>query len=90
MRSFAMKSIATLLLLAPLACLVPLLQATDDKAVDGELAKLKGTWKVVSYEDDGRKLDEDTIKDIPTLTFDGRKFTWSDGQKGMIVAIDPT
>jgi uncharacterized protein (TIGR03067 family) len=85
-----MRFLATLFILASVACLVSLLHAADDKAVDQELAKLKGTWKVVSYEDDGKKLDDDAIKDMPSLTFDGRKFTWSDGGKGMIIGIDPS
>jgi uncharacterized protein (TIGR03067 family) len=85
-----MKAVAALVLLTPLACLVSVLHAADDKAVDAELARLKGTWKVVSYEDDGYKLNEDTLKELPSLTFDGRKFTWSDGGKGSIEAIDLT
>jgi uncharacterized protein (TIGR03067 family) len=84
-----MKSRVALLLLAPVACLVSLLHAADDKAVDQELAKLKGTWKIVSYEKDGDKADADTLGALPTVTFDGRKYTWSDGESGTIGAIDP-
>jgi hypothetical protein len=76
LEDFAMKSLAARVL------------PTGDKAVDAELAKLKGTWKAVSYEDNGRKLVGDAIKDMPSITFDGRKFEWSDGAKGTIQAID--
>jgi uncharacterized protein (TIGR03067 family) len=90
MEATPMKSLASFSLLAAASCLVSWLHAADDKAVDQELAKFKGTWKVVSYEEDGEKTDEDGIKAMPTLTFDGRNYTWSDGEKGKIKAIDPT
>jgi uncharacterized protein (TIGR03067 family) len=86
-----MKSFAALLLLASVSYVAPLPDASaDDKAADQELAKLKGTWKIVSYEKDGVQADANALDALPTLTFDGRKYTWSDGEEGSIEAIDPT
>jgi len=56
-----MKSLATLFLLASVSSLAPLPDAADDNAVDQELAKLKGTWKIVSYERNGVQADEDFL-----------------------------
>jgi uncharacterized protein (TIGR03067 family) len=85
-----MQSFAVILLLASVSYLAPLPDAADGNAVDQELAKLKGTWKIVSYERNGVQADADTLDAMSTVTFDGRTYTWSDGGKGTIEAIDPT
>src|SRR5262249_15948789 len=86
-----MKTLAALFLFASFSSLVPLPDAVDANPVEEDLAKLKGTWKVVSYEKDGLEdADADSLAAFPTITFDGRQYTWANGVGGKIEAIDPT
>jgi uncharacterized protein (TIGR03067 family) len=63
--------------------------AGQDDPVKDDLAKLEGKWKVVSYEEDGVKLSADELKDFPTLTNQGKQYSWSDGEGAGKFTIDP-
>jgi uncharacterized protein (TIGR03067 family) len=47
--------------------------AEDDKG-NGDRAKLEGTWKLVSYEEDGQAMSAEDVKKV-SLTIKGDKFT---------------
>jgi uncharacterized protein (TIGR03067 family) len=47
--------------------------AGDDKD-NGDRAKLEGTWKLVSYEEDGQAMSAEDVKKV-SLTIKGDKFT---------------
>jgi uncharacterized protein (TIGR03067 family) len=57
------------------------------------LAKLQGTWRVVSLVRDGAESTADELKQWPVLTIKGSDFYWGEngqGAGGTIVRIDPT
>lgn len=61
----------------------------DPKLVKEELAKLKGTWKIVFAVRDG--VESDRLGNLSTVTFDGSNYTWSSGKRpGTIMKLDPT
>jgi uncharacterized protein (TIGR03067 family) len=85
-------------LLTGFVCVLALLagagRAADEpqsKAVKEELARLQGTWKIVSYTKDGVELSAEDLKELPTVTFKGPDYRWSEGPRnGTIARIDPT
>ncbi len=61
--------------------------------VEKELARLQGTWRLVSMERDGVASTDDVLKQMPLLTFKGSDYYWGDNEKGpsgTILSIDPT
>jgi uncharacterized protein (TIGR03067 family) len=64
------------LLLAPLA----LLLVAADPASDKDAKALQGTWKVVSFEKEGKNAPEDVTKAL-TMTIKGDMITVNDGKK---------
>lgn len=59
--------------------------------VDAEIAKLQGTWQIISYVENGVELTPEQLKKLPLVTFKGRDYTWSvGGTPGTITRIDPT
>lgn len=50
----------------------------DDAAIDSEIAKWQGTWKVVSFLSDGKLLPPEKIKPIQ-LTVDGDRYHFQNG-----------
>ncbi len=79
---------------ALLVLAVGLLVAADapkDDEANNELKKLEGTWLVISGEDNGKKLSDETLKNA-RLTFEGEKHTVKAGDttyKGTH-KLDPT
>jgi uncharacterized protein (TIGR03067 family) len=61
-----------------------------EKQVKDDLAKLEGTWELVSYEIAGEKLAPENVQQLPKITFKGRDYSWSDGETGTITDIDPS
>jgi len=58
-----------------------------------ELAKLQGTWRVVSIVRDGVEATADELKQMPLATFKGSDYYWGENEQGpggTIVSIDPT
>jgi uncharacterized protein (TIGR03067 family) len=89
MRRFnALLSVLALLLVSGLtAAPVP---KEDKDAVKNELAKLQGSWRIVSYEIDGVKLPDEAIKDM-VVTFKDSDYSFEDSKTtGTIASIDPT
>ena len=73
--------------------LIERITAPDPKLVEKELAKLQGTWKVVSTVRDGVEATADEVKGMGLATFKGSKFYWGENEEGLggtIVSIDPT
>ena len=68
-----------LALLCASVALAPVAAEEKDDAAKKELAKFKGTWKFVSMERDGK--EEPKSEEMPTITFDGDKFTVKVGDK---------
>lgn len=66
-------------------------RAADPKAEEEELARLAGTWRIVSYEKNGEEATAEQLAEFPTVTFTGRDYKWSnDVRNGKIAAIDLT
>ncbi len=83
-----MSRSALLVLAIAMAPLLFAQDATQD-AVKKELAKLEGTWTVVSEEVDGVNSGEDRIEQLGTVTFKDGKYTWANGGEGTI-NVNPT
>jgi uncharacterized protein (TIGR03067 family) len=81
-----MKCCALTMLLATILCAG---ESSEKKALQKELEKLDGSWVPVSYEVDGMKSDEETLKSFGKVVRKNGKYTWSGGGWGTIV-IDPT
>ena len=70
--------------------LIERLSAVDTQR---ELAKLQGTWKVVSLVRDGVESTADELKQWTLLTIKGSDYYWGENQQGAggtIVSIDPS
>jgi uncharacterized protein (TIGR03067 family) len=63
---------------------------TKEELTKKELAKLEGTWKFVSYVNNGEEASGDAVSELATVTFKGTKFSFSTGETGEITSIDPT
>lgn len=84
-----MRSCAAVVCVLSMASSVGTLAAPGKKndPVAAELAKLEGTWVVVSYESGGLKLNDVIGKRIE---FKDGKFSWQgDDAQGKILRIDP-
>jgi uncharacterized protein (TIGR03067 family) len=55
-------------------------QEPREKAPGEELAKLEGTWRLVSAEVDGRKVPQEDIKDV-SLVIRGDRATFAEGKQ---------
>ena len=65
--------------------------AVDPMAEEEELARLAGTWRIVSYEKNGEEATAAQLAEFPTVTFTGKDYKWSnDVRNGKIASIDPT
>lgn len=63
----------------------------DKEEVKKELAKLEGTWRIVSHEKDGEKLDVSNLPFALEVTFKGKDFSFANNLgAGSIENIDPT
>ena len=70
--------------------LIEQLSAADTQK---ELAKLQGTWRVVSLVRDGVESTAEELKQWPLLTIKGSNYYWGEnggGAGGAVVRIDPT
>ncbi|HKI36657.1 MAG TPA: TIGR03067 domain-containing protein [Gemmataceae bacterium] len=71
MRVVALLVLSGILIVA--AGAFPLWAAEEDKD-NGDRAKLEGTWKLVSYEEDGKAMSAEDVKKV-SLMVKGDKFT---------------
>ena len=61
--------------------------------LEKELARLRGTWRLVSLERDGVATTADELKNMPLVTYKGSECYWGDNQgslAGTVASIDPT
>jgi uncharacterized protein (TIGR03067 family) len=61
--------------------------------LEKELAKLRGTWRVVAMTLDGVEATADRLKQMPLITIKGSSFYWGENEQGpggTIVSINPT
>jgi uncharacterized protein (TIGR03067 family) len=62
--------------------------------LEKELARLRGTWRLVSLERDGVAATTEELKNMPLVTYKGSDCYWGDdnerGLGGTIASIDPT
>jgi uncharacterized protein (TIGR03067 family) len=59
-------------------------------ATKQDLASLKGTWRIVSYQKDAYIASAEDLKLFPKVTFDGTTFRWSDGLESGTMTLDPS
>ncbi len=70
-----------------------LIQRISAADMEKELARLRGTWRVVSLVRDGVESTAAELKQWPLLTIKGSDFYWGEtgqGPSGTIISIDPT
>jgi uncharacterized protein (TIGR03067 family) len=72
------------------ASAAPAPKPTKEDLVKTELAKLEGTWKIVSYQRDGAEASAEDVDAMSTVTFKGLDYSFANGTKGKITMIDPT
>lgn len=69
-------------------------QPPGKDAVKKELAKLRGTWRVVAVEENGQQVPEDKLREAKvTVIVEGNKHTLKYGDKSQgpaTITIDPT
>ena len=78
-----------------LSALVAMIALPDRPApvqptVSDDLAKLDGTWAVVSYEYDGGKLAPNQVATYPRLIIHKGTYRWTTGEVAYGMKIDPT
>src|SRR5262249_55124021 len=66
----------------------PALKTTKEDLIKAELAKLNGTWKIVSIQLDGEELTLGA--QMSSVSFKDFSYSCSNGTKGKILMIDPT
>ncbi len=59
-------------------------------SVKDELAKLDGTWMVVSYEWDGGRLSDAELAMYPRLIMKGETYRWSNSPTTGVMTVNPT
>jgi uncharacterized protein (TIGR03067 family) len=67
--------------------------AKKEEAIRKELARLEGTWQLVSAETDGQKLPQERVKQIRVLIRGGKRTVYFGGKavaEGVPFQIDPT
>ncbi len=78
-----------LLLTALAGCLLP----ADDAGAREEMARLEGTWQLVSAETDGKKLPGEQAKQIRVVIKGGKHTVWFGDKalaEGVPFTIDPS
>src|SRR5579872_7443761 len=92
MNRLLLSVLAVLFFLAPVTMSgAPVPKQTKEDQIKEDLAKLEGTWRVVSYQTDGVERDTGGLANQSELIFSGRDYKWSSGASpGTIEEIDPT